>query len=307
MSVSIRHEVLVDVFRERPDLAITLLAPLIGAEFPAGTSRVVEAAFTQIAPAEYMADLVLGIGAPDEPPALGIVLEVQLDVDEGKRYSWPVYGTTQRARWRQPAIVAVVAPSTRVAAWAGRPIPLGPGAGYFQPHVIGPDQIPHVTDVGEACAGPELAVLSALAHGGSADGRQVLEALAHVVLGLPENVGALYYEVVAKEFPEAMRRAMEVVMPRRLRSEDVYSEFGRKYFGEGLEQGLEQGHVNGRRDEALRLVLRQLGRRCGLPGEALQARLAALDLESLESLGEALLDFTGIAELEAWLDVRERP
>lgn len=36
-------------------------------------------------------------------------------------------------------------------------------------------------------------------------------------------------------------------------------------------------------------------------GTDLQARIAALDLEHLESLGEASFDLTSVADLEAWL------
>ena len=49
------------------------------------------------------------------------------------------------------------------------------------------------------------------------------------------------------------------------------------------------------------LALRQLARRCGPLSSATTARIQALPLEQLEALAEALLDFTGPADLDAWL------
>jgi hypothetical protein len=53
--------------------------------------------------------------------------------------------------------------------------------------------------------------------------------------------------------------------------------------------------------EAQTLILRLLTRRVGVLSPAMQERVKALPLVRLEDLGEALLDFTGLADLEAWL------
>jgi predicted transposase YdaD len=58
----------------------------------------------------------------------------------------------------------------------------------------------------------------------------------------------------------------------------------------------------GRLEEAVNLVLRQLSRRCGVLTEAIRQRVAGLPMVALEELSEALLDFTGIADLESWLE-----
>jgi Domain of unknown function (DUF4351) len=56
------------------------------------------------------------------------------------------------------------------------------------------------------------------------------------------------------------------------------------------------------RHEAERsLVLRQLNRRVGSLPEAIQSQVEALPLKQLEALGEDLLDFTSLADLENWL------
>jgi hypothetical protein len=64
---------------------------------------------------------------------------------------------------------------------------------------------------------------------------------------------------------------------------------------------LQQAELIGEAREAQSLILRLLDRRVGNISIELQERVKSLSLERLEDLGEALLDFTNLAELEAWL------
>ena len=66
---------------------------------------------------------------------------------------------------------------------------------------------------------------------------------------------------------------------------------------QGIERGIEQGIERGERS----LITRQLNRRFGSLTQGIQAQVEALPLKQLESLGEALLDFTSLADLENWL------
>ena len=67
------------------------------------------------------------------------------------------------------------------------------------------------------------------------------------------------------------------------------------------QEGLLKGEAKGRREEGQSLVLKQLRRRVGeLPAGLLQA-VEDLSLPALEDLGEALLDFRQVADLQAWL------
>ena len=71
---------------------------------------------------------------------------------------------------------------------------------------------------------------------------------------------------------------------------------------EGEAQGEARGEARGRAAEAASVTLRQLNRRCGPLSEATTDRIQALPLEQLELLAEALLDFSGPADLAAWLE-----
>jgi predicted transposase YdaD len=64
---------------------------------------------------------------------------------------------------------------------------------------------------------------------------------------------------------------------------------------------LAEGKTQGRVEEARALVIRQLTRKLGNVSPKLLAKIETLPLEQVESLGEDLLDFTLIANLEQWL------
>jgi predicted transposase YdaD len=70
---------------------------------------------------------------------------------------------------------------------------------------------------------------------------------------------------------------------------------------EWIEEGRQEGEARGRAAEAAVVTLRLLNRRCGPLSNATTARIQALQLERLEALAEALLDFSGPADLAAWL------
>ena len=63
----------------------------------------------------------------------------------------------------------------------------------------------------------------------------------------------------------------------------------------------QEGREEGREDEARALVLRLLSRRVGELPQDVRSHVEALSVEQLEDLGEALLDFTSLDDLQTWL------
>ena len=61
------------------------------------------------------------------------------------------------------------------------------------------------------------------------------------------------------------------------------------------------GEARGEAREGAKVTLRLLTRRCGSLSADTTVRIQALPLEQLEALAEAVLDFTGTADLDAWL------
>jgi predicted transposase/invertase (TIGR01784 family) len=72
-------------------------------------------------------------------------------------------------------------------------------------------------------------------------------------------------------------------------------------YQEILAEGEVKGKTQGRIEEAKSLTIRLLNRKLGNISPTLLAKIEALPLERLELLGEDLLDFTSIANLEQWL------
>jgi predicted transposase YdaD len=68
-----------------------------------------------------------------------------------------------------------------------------------------------------------------------------------------------------------------------------------------LQQGEQKGRQEGRQEGELALILRQLTRRVGAVSPKAEAQIRTLSLAQLETLGEALLDFSQPSDLDDWL------
>ncbi|MEH1897022.1 MAG: DUF2887 domain-containing protein [Nostoc sp.] len=66
-------------------------------------------------------------------------------------------------------------------------------------------------------------------------------------------------------------------------------------------RAIREAKEEGREEEARSLILRQLKRRFGEFPDKLQRQIQVLSLEQLEALGDALLDFSTVADLSGWL------
>jgi predicted transposase YdaD len=81
----------------------------------------------------------------------------------------------------------------------------------------------------------------------------------------------------------------------------IVAECRQKALQEGQELGLNKGLQLGEQKGEANLVLRQLSRRFGILPQGMTEQIRRLGTIQLESLGEALLDFTQLSEVEAWL------
>jgi predicted transposase/invertase (TIGR01784 family) len=103
------------------------------------------------------------------------------------------------------------------------------------------------------------------------------------IMGLIETI--LVYK-----FPQLSREEIERMFGlSELKETKVYQE------------ALQEGRQEGRQEGEVFLILRLLTRRFGAVSPGMQAQIQALSLSQLESLGEALLDFSQPSELQDWL------
>jgi len=274
-SPSLVHEGVIELLRNKPAFAASLLRELFQVEVPAfDEARLAEAALNQIVPVEFSADAVVlfDVVYREKKPVFGTVFEVQKERDARKRYTWPVYGVVARARYECPFVVTVVTPDPAVARWAAEPIALGGGM-IYQVRVIGPDGVPLVTDPEQASHDPQLAVLSAVVHGGGEVEAAVAVARTAVqaVLSMPEEQRLLYSSLIEKALSAAARKAL--AMEKQI--EKFFSDAHRLRFDQGKAEGKLEGKI-----EALLLILEQRG--LAVTPDQQRRILACTDIATLE-------------------------
>jgi hypothetical protein len=139
--LSFQHEFLVDLFRERPRLALELLQACAGIVLEGAMVELRSIDLSQVVPTAYRSDAFTVVRDREGRAVAVVVVEVQLRTDEDKRRSWPVYVAAARASFGCPAMLLVLAPGPAVARWASQPIELGHPGFALRPIVIGYRQV----------------------------------------------------------------------------------------------------------------------------------------------------------------------
>jgi hypothetical protein len=280
------HEALLQLFRNRPSLAPEILREALHVDLPPYSDvRLDSAELTEIQPAEYRADLVVLLLKGE--PVLGIIVEAQLSADERKRYVWPVYAVSLRARLRCPVCLLVVTADDSTARWAAKPIDLGDG-NRFMPLVLRPSGVPEITDEEQARADPELAVLSAMAHGKDADTSKALQiavAAQIAALGLDADRSRLYFDLVLASLGDAARRELQTMDPAKY---EYQSDFARRYVAQGRAEGRAEGRAA--------IIEKLLTARFGALPEEIKTKISAASIEELDAMGVRLLNAKTLEE-----------
>ncbi|MFI1917594.1 hypothetical protein [Nocardia sp. NPDC020380] len=233
---SFQHEGLVELFRTQPTLAAGFLADVFDVAIPDfAAARTESCDFTDIGPREFRGDTAFVLSDGTATPLLGIVVEIQLGKDETRKWSWPVYVSTLRARLQCPTYLLVVSPDPTVATWSRRPIELGHPGLVLRPLVLGPELIPAVTDPKLAIDVPERAVLSAIAHADSEQADAIFTALLAGLQETDDEHGRMYYDLVLAALSTTAKKRLEAMMAIKY---EYQSDFARRYVAEGRAEGV---------------------------------------------------------------------
>lgn len=290
------HQILVELFRRCPTLLGDLLDVAVtrgtipALALPPGTRIVPTAAtFTDLLPAEFRADLALHVlDHGDDQPTRMFLLEAQLGIDHDKSYSWPLYSAGARARDRCPVTSIVLALDAITARWASQRIELDPmGTHVFQPIVLGPDEIPRITDLAQARAMPELTLLSALVHCRTPGGEHAVHAaLAAACPMLDSELRVLYFSVVEALISDDVQRPQEALMHFEGNSLDAH--VARYYYNKGVQT-----------ERALlrALLAQQLTQRFGSLSEDAMTRIQNADADRLTHWGARLLSAASLDDV----------
>jgi hypothetical protein len=273
---SFLHEILADLFRERPLLGPELLGACAGLRVEGATAEVGSIDLTQVVPAQYRSDAMIVLRDASGKAVAAVIVEVQLRNDEDKLLTWPLYVAAARASYGCPAILLVLAPDPAVARWAGQPIDLGHPGFALRPIAIDYAQVPRLPDAAAARVAPQLAVLAAMAHPELGTAETAEAGIAE----LPEDQQKLYWDVIWSGLPEHVRQLLEA---RMIKGYEYQSDFARKYVAQGREEGRDEGREEGLRCAIVELVCARFpGLRDELEGQLRgqpEARLVQLAAE----------------------------
>ena len=315
MSVGSRHELLAKLFRDHPELALTL-ARRAGVEVPLDTSMSIASPdMSQLAPIEFRADAVLRYSR-DGGVLASFVIEVQQGIDPTKDLTWPVYWSVERAEHGADTWLLVATFDKSVAAWASKIIK--GGSGLVAPLVIGPGEIPRVESPEEACGSLGLAVLSLLAHCEEEGAAKIAQATNYALRRL-----ALADEDRAAQYFVSIRKAVGDLLLDQLLENDMREEFdietsawAERWIKKGEVRGEARGEARGvalgeargvARGVVLgeaQLLLRQLAKRFGTLAEETTSRIKAATVEQIERGADAFADARSLSEVLDAIGVR---
>lgn len=271
------------MFTEQPELAVRILRDHMGVPLPdTPLVRQEERTFNTRSSDDFDADVVLSLG-PHTSPLHAVIIEVQQDKSkEPKQLSR--YAAALWLLMKCDVTVLIVCPDRAAAKYYAQPIDSGLTGYQLQAQVLGPDDIPVITDATQAAANMALAVMSVMVHGKQ---RKVVEAFTTALNDTATDYASKYTEYAYSMSSFEIRCLLEELMAST--SWPVYSPFAREHYGRGLEEGKAEGKAEGQAEgkarEAAKLVL---------------LFLSARGLDVTEDVRARITDCTDVETLEAW-------
>jgi predicted transposase YdaD len=127
-----------------------------------------------------------------------------------------------------------------------------------------------------------------------------LAASSRQILAIRPDLDTVVLPMLMQRFPQLTAEQIMVIagIPRE---EIRHTRAVQDWLAEGRQEGLQEGEALGEARGEAKVTLRLLNRRCGLLSDTTTAEIQALPVDRLEALADALLDFTGPADLAAWL------
>ncbi|MEV0768109.1 hypothetical protein [Nocardia salmonicida] len=133
---------------------------------------------TETAPVERRADTILRVTtAVDE---FLLIVEAQSSSDNSRVAAWSYYVTFLHNKYRLPVVLVVVCHDKETATWASKPLTLtyrGWTCFTLLPIVLGPHNVPAITDPADVLADLPLAALSAITHAREPEIGAILESI----------------------------------------------------------------------------------------------------------------------------------
>ncbi|MFB8439494.1 hypothetical protein ACFC7A_10640 [Streptomyces niveus] len=188
--VSSPHEAMHRIFQDYPGL-LSGVSEVLGVDFgPLVGVTVLPTDLTEARPVERRVDTLLRIETEGDGSYL-LAIEAQGKKDPLKPASWAYYLSYLHTKYRLPPVLLVVCQDRATAEWAARPVDIGPpqwAALTLRPLVVGPHNMPVITDAAEARKDLALATLSLITHGADRDHAAILKAMTTALRETPEDI-----------------------------------------------------------------------------------------------------------------------
>ena len=107
--------------------------------------------------------------------------------------------------------------------------------------------------------------------------------------------------IIVYKFSNLSREEIQAMLGLNLEEPRAILEAKEEGREEGKVEGREEGKVEGKVEGERTIILRLLNRRMGNIPDTLLSQIQGLSLEQLEALGDAMFDFSALADLEGWL------
>ncbi|MFE3189925.1 hypothetical protein ACFXHA_13020 [Nocardia sp. NPDC059240] len=242
------HEVPLELFRERPELAPKVAREVFGLAVPEGPCwRLGPETVTMLGPLELHLDVSV-VGGSVERPDFAIIQEVQNSATCEDliriRSSWPEYVTNLRKRLRCPVALLAYCPNEKVAAAVGEPVETGHPGFVFAPITYWPGRLAAVTDPVQAHEWPELVLLSAPGHVDDTSRHRVLEMVMRAIQAFGPERGLIYYDYISARLPQAVRSELEELMSISVEDYQWESEFAHRHQAIGRAEGVAEGEAS---------------------------------------------------------------
>ncbi|WP_433658493.1 hypothetical protein ACQPW1_41105 [Nocardia sp. CA-128927] len=246
---------------------------------------------TEIRPLERRVDTLLRFTVP--AGRFLLLVEAQGKDDPDKPAAWAYYLAHAHAKYRLPAVLLVVCHDRGTAAWAARTTQLGPSfwasSLTMSPLVLGPDNVPVVTDPATAADDVPLAALSAMTHANDPSIDAILKSLAAALRGIDEEDAHVFAELTELGLGDGPAANTW----RQLMSLDP------AFFRSETSQRLrEEGRDEGRTEGVAASILRVLERRGFAVADDMRDRITSCtDLEVLRGWLDQSVTVTTVTEL----------
>jgi hypothetical protein len=242
--VSPSHELMHRIFQKDPSI-FTRTFKRLGIPFPDSIAvSFPPTDLTEIRPLERRLDTLLQFDTADGHSYL-LAVEAQGKKDPDKHGSWAYYMSYLYAKYRMPPLLLVVCQDESTSRWAETPFHIGLPHWRtltVRPLVLGPHNVPMITDPAAAAEDIPLATFAAITHGKSRQPDIMVKALASALEAADDETADIFRELteIGLGFSPAAQIWKDLMA---IPTHFFRSESSQKLREEGREEGWRQAEI----------------------------------------------------------------